>query len=740
MYAPISEILDYASRKSDRPLILCEYAHAMGNSVGNLQDYWDAIEAHDVLQGGFIWDWVDQGLLTDVPQGYVVVDRQRPDLRVRVEGKLDAEQGVTGAVIVEPDPALDLTGPLTLEAAFQGDTPVGFCPLISKGDHQYLLRLDGQGINFTLYADNWEGLSVPYAQAGLQEGVNRITAVFTGQEMTVAVNGREVARRPFAGNVERSGFPVNVGRNSEHTDRVATVAIRAARIFGRALSAAEVMDPESRNPDQFLLDLDLTKVDPTPIAPGRSAKYFAYGGDFGDVPNSADFCCNGLVQPDRRPNPHLQEVKKVYQPISVRKEAGAKVLSIQNKQLFTDVNQLEASWVLRRDGLVVQSGALGRIDVAPQQTRDISIPFETPVEPGEYLLTVSFALPAVTAWAPRGHVVAWDQLVLKAAEDTAGDQPSPSQGALTIVEELEEYQISGQDFSMTIDRANAALTSYVVDGCELLASPLVPNFQKVPNSNQRANNLWKAEWGPWSTASTDRRLKALDVVQSSPAVVDVEASFTLPTVRVGVEYRTSYRVHGDGAIDVSAALTPGSGVRPRKLLPRFGFTLGVPRQLNEVTWYGRGPHETYWDRKSSGEIGIYDATVDGMVHPYVRSQDTGNRTDVRWMTLLDDRHSGIRISTETPLSFSALPYTLSDLETASHDYQLPRRDFNSLFVDWKLHGVGGDNSWGARTHPQYTLPDDQPYTVSFRLAPVRAVGWGIAAKKKTIFTRRDLAG
>jgi len=146
----------------------------------------------------------------------------------------------------------------------------------------------------------------------------------------------------------------------------------------------------------------------------------------------------------------------------------------------------------------------------------------------------------------------------------------------------------------------------------------------------------------------------------------------------------------------------------------------MPQAYDRVAWYGRGPHETYWDRQTGGEIAVYQNTVDGMVFPYVRAQDTGNRCGVRWMTLTDQRGLGVRIVGHEPLSASVWPFTVADVEAAMHPYELPRRDFNTVFVDHRRHGVGGDNSWGALTHPQYTLPGDRPYRFGFTIEPVRA--------------------
>jgi len=714
MYAGIKQIVKYATGDPDRPLILCEYAHAMGNSVGNLQDYWTAIEMHDHLQGGFIWDWVDQGLAREVPKAFKVTDRQTPDLTGVVLGELNREQGVTGPVVIKNDPRLDLTGPLTLEAVMQGSKVDHQCPLISKGDHQYLLRIDGGGLNFTLHQGAWKGLIVSYRQAGLIDGWNRITAVYDGEQMLLYVNGKEVGRKNLRGTFDTSTFPVNIGRNSQHVGRVSTLPIREARIYSRPLSPAEVAGIGSRRGEGVVLDMDLRRASDEQIPLGTGETFFAYGGDFGDRPNDGNFCINGLIQPDRRPNPHLWEVKKVYQHIKVHAEdLAAGRVRVENKYYFTNLNEFDATWVLRKDGDQVQSGTLGQLDIAPQTSELVEVPIQQARDSGEYLLTVSFALAEDQPWASTGHRVAWDQFEMPQNENAPAG--TGGAGELPRLKTIDDsFIVTGNGFSTTIDRKSGALESYQVDGVELLTAPLVPNFWKAANDNQMRNR-YANRMGAWRNAATNRTLVSVTADESDGAV-RVVSKYRLP---VGdADYQVTYNIAGDGSVGVTAAFAPTKDKMP--LLPRFGMTFAVLRQFNHVRWYGRGPQETYWDRKTGGEIAIYESKIDDWVFPYVRPQDTGNRTDVRWMTLMGADGMGLRVTCANPLSVSAWPYTIADVESAMHPFELPRREFNTVFIDLRLHGVGGDNSWGARTHEEYTLPGNKPYQYSFTIAPERA--------------------
>ncbi len=716
MYARIPQIVNYARNDPPRPLILCEYAHAMGNSIGNLAEYWDAIREYPALQGGAIWDWVDQGLWKEIAEIQVAVDRANPERRGLVRGTVEAGEGVAGAVEVESGDDLNLTGPLTLEAVFEGDRrSETFSPLISRGDRQYLMRLESRGIHFVVYSGGWESLIVPYAQARLADGLNRVTGVYDGERMLLYVNGREVGERAFSGPIDRSSYPVNIGRNSEHPDRVSRFPIREARIYARALAPDEVADPQSRSAEGLRLHLDLTETTGGRFSSGRDGgdRFIAYGGDFGDHPNDGNFCINGVIGADRQVHPHYYEVQKVYQNVLIRPsnlENG--LLEVENEHFFLDLNQFDPFWVLRRDGRVVRSIPLERVDLAPMETREIRVPVELPAEAGEYWGTLEFRLAAETDWAPAGHVIAWEQFLLGSREAPAS---ASAEGVVDVRASGNRVELRTAGVEVVVDKTTGAVTEYRVGGKNRLVKPIEPNFRKVANDNQRAARVEASDWGPWTWAAQDRTVKSVDV---AGAAVTVE--FTLPVDRPASRYEVTYSLDAAGRLAVEANWTPGPGGR-KHLLPRFGMTFAVSDRLDRVEWYGRGPHENYWDRKTGASVARYRAPVSEMWHPYVRTQDTGNRTGTRWFSIGDDRGTGLRVAAadpERPLSFSVLPFTLSEMSRARHPHAINFAEFNTVFVDWKVHGVGGDNSWGAKTHPQFTLQDNQPYRLSFMLEPL----------------------
>ena len=224
-----------------------------------------------------------------------------------------------GPVTLSDDQGLNLDGPLTLEAVVKGSQHSSYCPLISKGDHQYLLRFNNQGLDFVLFQDQWVGLRSRIRQVGTCRRWNRITAVYDGQHMLVYVNGQEVGRRAAQGPI--TDQPVSSQRRTQlGSDRTGLVSflISEARIYSRALTPQEVADPQSRGTATACnCTSTWPRSRPSEFRLGRGDQYFAYGGDFGDQPNDGNFCVNGLVQPDRRPNPHAYEVQKVYQSIKV---------------------------------------------------------------------------------------------------------------------------------------------------------------------------------------------------------------------------------------------------------------------------------------------------------------------------------------------------------------------------------------------------------------------------------------
>lgn len=525
MYRTIQQIQEYASKPQARPLILCEYAHAMGNSVGNLQDYWDVIYKYDQLQGGFIWDWMDQGIL-------------------------------------------------------------------KKND--------------------------------------------------------------------------------------------------------------------------------------KGEEYYAYGGDY--MPVGVDhtmknFLINGLVAPDRSLHPHIWEVKQVYRNVTAKAvDLKAGKVELTNRYDFSNLKELEISWKVMGDDKVLGQGVLPPLDLEPHAAREISLPVpQIDVQPGtEYFLMLTYKTRNEAPMVPKGHKMGWDQFKLPLfkelpATDTAGMKP------LTLTSAENFFRVAGEGFRIIFDRKKGVLSSWIYKGIECIKSGPVPNFWRPPTDNDFG---WD---GPqalkvWKQAGKKMKLNVFTAQQRGEKVVVVRAKTTLNEETGGAAYDMTYTIHGSGDMEISGHFVPAPG-KKLPMLPRFGMTLTLPEQFGQMQWFGRGPHENYWDRKSGAAVGIYKSTVKDQYHPYIRPQENGNKTDVRWLALTDKRGMGILVVGMPLLSISAQHHLNEDFDgglkkSQRHPFDVKSRPLVTLNVDYKQMGVGGDTSWGWRSkpHPEYTLPV-KAYRYSFRVRP-----------------------
>jgi len=471
--------------------------------------------------------------------------------------------------------------------------------------------------------------------------------------------------------------------------------------------------------------------------------FWAYGGDYGDFPNDGNFCCNGLVQPDRKPNPSLHEVKKVYQRMHVKPiDLLEGKVSIRNEYDFLSLDFVNASWELTADGKVLQKGTLPRLSLSPKEEQQLDIPFDTPrLELGaEYFLKIIFALAEDTSWAKKGHIVAWDQFKIPFDTPAARELHVAVMPTVALRQSRDAFTISGKDFQIMVGRQSGAIESFRFSGQELIVSPLVPNFWRPPIDNDIGNKMPQRQ-GVWKNAGPERTVTKVTAEQINDQTVRVEAQARLP---VGdSNYSNTYTIYGSGDVVVESCITFGSDPLRDKLpdLPRFGMQMAIAGRFCNMSWFGRGPHETYWDRKTGAAVGQYCGTVEENIHVYVRPQENGNKTDVRWLALTDNGGAGLLAVGMPLLSVSAWPFSMEDLEKAKHIHELRwhglparentarpvpskvegmavPRDFITVNLDYKQMGVGGDDSWGARPHPQYTLPARPGgYSYCFRLRP-----------------------
>ena len=530
MYEPIENLEAYAKKYNDRPLIMCEYAHSMGNSTGNLQDYWDVIEKYDVLQGAFIWDWVDQG---------------------------------------------------------------------------------------------------------------------------------------YASKNEKGEF------------------------------------------------------------------FWAFGGDYGPpgTPSDKNFCCNGLVGPDRTPHPGLWEVKKVYQSVKFRPvNIASGQIAVLNKYDFINLDRFDFVWEIVADGKKEAEGKISRPDIAARQSRvlELELPAINPQPGVEYFLNISMVTTKVQPLIPKGHVAAFDQFKLpfeakaeaawKAVAAGAETLKSSSFPELKLIQDDAKAVVEGSVFRIAFDKKTGNLTSFRFRGTELLKSGPEPNFWRAPTDND-FGSLMPKRCAVWRKAGENRALESLSARRIGASEIEVEVNYSMKDIPA--KHRLKYTILGSGDCIIQNDFTPEGEKLPE--IPRLGMKLAMPPGFSEIQWYGRGPQENYSDRKTAARVGLYNSLVQDMIIPYVAPQEYGTRADVRWVAVRNSAGVGLMASGKPLLDFSALPYTPEDLTLesrgAKHPSDIEKRNFTTVTLDYAQMGVGGDDSWGAKPHPQYQIPA-KAYSYSFRLRPL----------------------
>jgi len=455
----------------------------------------------------------------------------------------------------------------------------------------------------------------------------------------------------------------------------------------------------------------------------EGTEYWAYGGDFEDEPNSLNFCINGIVKPDRTPNPALYEVKKVYQNISLKAvDLLSGQIEIKNKYRFLNLNQFSIKWELTENGTIVQNGTIVSQKINPQSSKVITIPFEKPTLKfdTEYHLIIYFTLKKKTMWAEKGFLVAWDQFRLPYEFFTSPPKPTLDFPSVELKYTETEIRVVGRDFQVIFDKATGDLISYEVRGYSFFESPIKPNFWRAPIDNDNLKRVAMYNYpflgkliptNPWKNATINRKLKKIRVEKLSADTKVIEVFMDIS--KGNSPYRAKYTISGNGEIVIEIEF------KPSKELIRLGMQTTLNSKLKDFAWFGKGPHEAYEDRKKSALVGLYTGTVEDLIHDYVYPQENGNRIDIRWVSVTDEEGKGFKIKAQggTLLNFSAWPYTQEELEEAQHIHELPRRNEVTLNIDYKQRGVGGDFPAVPSVHNKYKLKKDQKYSYSFKIIP-----------------------
>jgi len=454
--------------------------------------------------------------------------------------------------------------------------------------------------------------------------------------------------------------------------------------------------------------------------------YLAYGHDYHpDLPTDGNFLNNGLVDPYRNPHPHLSEVKKVYEPVQFS-YLGNGIIKIQNKNFFADFSDMELRYRILKNGNMVFEEKGIALHVKPQASTKMkfkNIPTMF-VPENEYYLEVSLLQKEATAMLPKGHEVGWDQFTLK--HGAVVDYPKESNNLLKITEST-VYEISDDKSLLHIDKNTGAILNWSYKHQVITNHPIKLNFWRPPTDNDLGNGM--PTWAEiWQNASYNYRSKLIEAPIKTGSNVSFKVAYTLPNNEAKVQVNYTVTSHGD--LKVHYVYKPNNLKLPN--IPRLGMYLTLDKEYETISWYGKGPKESYWDRKNGQKLGIYEGQIKAQFHTYARPQETGNKTEVRWMELRS-KNTSLKATSQEVFNASVWPFSMKELDfkaeeggksasglvpvTKKHGADIKIGNTIQWNIDLHQMGVGGDTSWGRNVYKQYTIPANKTYTYSFRITP-----------------------
>ena len=473
----------------------------------------------------------------------------------------------------------------------------------------------------------------------------------------------------------------------------------------------DLTDTEPKYQGGFIWDY----IDQSIYKKDRYGKEFqAYGGDFGERPTDYNFSGNGIAYGGNRDaSPKMQEVKFNYQNITA--EVSADSVKVINKNLFVNTDIFDCKVTVAKDGKVIRKASLST-SVAPLSEETYALPLAKEEKAGEYAVTVSFYLKEDKVWAEAGHEVAFGQYIYKVE---APKKACPE--GVEVIRSTHNIGVRGTHFEVLFSVLNGGLTSYKYAGKEMIEAIPKPNFWRAPTDND-CGNLMGMRYGQWKIASMYLSHKDfrkgpygpgnVPEVEVNEKTVKVTYTYLMPTTPTS-ECRLSYEVFGDGRVKTTLTYDP---VKELGDMPEFGLIFKFNADYDRVEWYGLGETETYSDRKKGAKLGIYANKVADNMARYMVPQECGAKEEVRWAKVTDRKGRGMLFEMDEnngPMMFSALPYTPHEMENAMHPYELPEVHYTVVRVAKDQMGVGGDDSWGARTHEEYLLKTDKKMEFSF---------------------------
>lgn len=683
-----------------RPSFMDEYLSAAGNSMGGLDEYWDVIYEYPRLMGGAIWDFVSPGLR----EKYIgTPDASGNNISAALMGKTELVEGKFGQAVqltgtdtwveLYRDQKLDISGKaLTVSFWVKPREWNGNGTLLSKGFYQFGVEQTSEK-EIEFYVGDKKTSSV---KASLPDNWKNnwhlVTGIYNGTQLQIYIDGEKKAETACSLSIENKPFPINIGRNpeieqQENPNHYSNAAFDQLAIFDKAVNVQELLNPTEALKKSALcwFDFDEQKTGQEFFSMGVGGRTY------------------GNIWPDRTPQPEMWQIKKSAQPVSVKmidEEKGE--VEIWNRMHFTNTSELETIWQLQCEGKVIQEGSL-ITSVAALSKAKYTIPFLTfSQEAGkEYFLMLSFRQKLDQPWAAKGFELAWDQLPLKVKsanpEEIISNLPAPE-----ITENEASIQVKGTNFSYSFSKETGNLISIIFDNAELLKEDLKLNVWRAPLANDidqwtnwqsgltRTPGMGSGQSNAWFAHGLDQMITKADRInhtKTSKEIRLVIESHTSNTAGItSFENRFEFAISGSGKMTLNHTVTP-CGKMP-EWLPRVGIQMVLNQSFDEIKWYGRGPYETYPDRKTGAKIGEYSGSVADQYVPYLIPQENSNKTDVRWAKVQNPQGVGFKISAKDLFNFSALNVESDNLSRAWYPFQVKPFDGITFNLDYELSGVG----------------------------------------------------
>lgn len=758
MYASVGTMINHGKADGPAPYIQCEYAHAMGNAVGNLDEFWDAIDTYRNLQGGFIWDYVDQSIYQTANEGgEITYLKAKNDSSIKAElsnGKIiqkDGKSALEGYTTFNGVSKLDITGynlTVDVEAYFNPPTSSGtqHYEVLTKGDTQFAIKY-ATGIHsqttpvveFYIYDgaqensnDKWQSAYWVLPAEDLANWYNtwhRLTGVYDGSVLKLFVDGELKATLATSVSISSNGYPVSINVNQEQ-NRISDAYVSSAKVFNKTMTLEEIDAAQPTDPNCALwLEATEQSCEKEIIDP---VIYFGYGGDFGESRHDGNFCANGLLFPDRTLQPEMQEVKYQYQEVKFNDiDTFNGIIEIENFFLFTNpAEKYNGTWTLYENEKAIQSGELTadmlnvpNIDAVTNQpgTKQIVLPYTMPENPtpgSEYFLSLSLTLKEDDGLLKAGHEIAKAQFNVPFSSGRPVSNQVSEMDALTRTNDGNITKFSGNGFEIGFDTVSGKLYSFKADGKDLIVPGNGPKgsfYRAATDSDKGAGNLNTAI-NRWKNVDA-MNVNSCVIDDSNPNAVKISVEGTYAAAN-NLKLYTDYVVYGNGQVEVNVRIVPVSNSN-FTYIPVAGMQMTVPAEFENLEFFGRGPWENYDDRKAGYDVGRYQTTVTDNFIPYLEPSETGNRTGVRWVTLTNEEGFGLMASMKTPVEMSALHYTPQALNNAAHPYQLSSIEDTILRLNAVQMGMGGDNAWGAWPHTPYLPLTTNTYEYTYTLSAIR---------------------